>query len=260
MNRPLRIAHLFPELLNLYADQGNIAVLCGRAALRAIEVEVVPIRLGDPLDLAELDLLLLGGGSDREQAVVARGLPFYAADLRQAVEADLPILAVCGGYQLLGNYYELASGERMQGLGLVDMVTRSGGKRERLIGNIAITWQAPYDGVRETIVGFENHGGRTYHDYLPFGQVLRGHGNNGEDGLEGIRYRGLIGTYMHGPLLPKNPHLADDLLTRARAYRGTHEPLAPLPDELEWIAHDQALQSLLPSYRGASAARVSGKA
>lgn len=214
-----------------------------RAQARDLDVEIVPIRLGEPLDLADLDMLLLGGGSDREQAVVARGLPQYQSDMRQAVEAGMPILAVCGGYQLLGDYYELPSGELVKGLRLVEMYTKAGFS-SRLIGNVAIEWTSLEQRSRKTIVGFENHGGRTYHQYPALGKVLVGHGNNGEDRYEGLHYRGIIGTYVHGPLLPKNPHLADHLLTEARAFRGIHEPLAVLDDTLEWRAHDQVLQTL----------------
>lgn len=243
MNRPLRIAHLFPELLNLYADRGNLAVLRARAIVRGLDIEIVPIRLGDPLDLAELDMLLLGGGSDREQMVVAQELPRYRDDFRQAVEADMPILAICGGYQLLGDYYELPTGDMIKGLHLLDMYTQAP-IGPRLIGNVAIEWVTGHKGGRSTIVGFENHGGRTYHPYPPLGRVLSGHGNNGQDGFEGLYYRGVIGTYIHGPLLPKNPHLADHLLTAARAFRGIEEPLTVLDDTLEWRAHEHVLQML----------------
>ena len=240
---PLRIIHLFPELLNLYADQGNIAVLRDRAQRRGWPVCVEQVRLREALDLAGADIVLLGGGSDREQEVVARALPMYRPDLTAAADAGLPILAVCGGYQLLGEYYELGSGERIAGLRLVDMATKAGGKR--LIGNVAVERLTPSgQGTGETVVGFENHVGRTRHEYPAFGRVLRGHGNNGEDGLEGLCHKGIVATYIHGPLLPKNPHIADHLLGLALRRRGVDEPLAPLDDAFEWSAHKSVLQML----------------
>lgn len=236
----IRIAHFFPELLNLYADQGNIAVLVERARRRGIEVQVTRVKLGSDIEFEGMELALLGGGSDREQAVVGRELARYRNDLRLVLEAGMPILAVCGGYQLIGEYYELAGGERIKGLGLVEMATKSG--KNRLIGNVAIEWTDSSGRSRgATVVGFENHVGRTEHDHPAFGRVLKGHGNNGHDQREGIQYKGLIGTYIHGPLLPKNPHIADRLLECALAYRGLLEPLAPLDDALEWRAHDRAL-------------------
>jgi len=244
MSRTIRIAHLFPELLNLYADQGNLAVLCQRGARRDVSVEVVPVRLGSGLDIADFDLLLLGGGSDREQAVVARELFRYAADIKTGIERQLPVLAVCGGYQLLGQYYELSDGTRIPGLGAVDVVTKAGPADQRLIGNIAMTWGHGSVPDHNTVVGFENHGGRTFHDYDALGQVIRGHGNNGLDGMEGICYKGVIGTYIHGPLLPKNPHLADFLLQRALRYRGQPDQLDDLDDGLEWMAHGTVLRML----------------
>ncbi len=243
MTTCIRIAHLFPELLNLYADQGNLAVLAKRAMLRDIEVSITPVKLGCQLDLATTDLVMLGGGSDREQAVVGKELLRYKADLQEAVDAGLPILAVCGGYQLLGSYYELPNKERIKGLSLLDFASIAG--PSRLIGNIAIEWlQADGSLTGKTIVGFENHGGRTHHNYPALGRVLQGHGNNGEDHLEGIQYKGIVATYIHGPLLPKNPHIADHLLQKALRYRGYFEPLSPLDDELAFMAHNDMLKRL----------------
>ena len=241
--KPLRVIHLFPELLNLYADQGNIAVLRDRAQRRGWPVKVEQVRLRQELDLADADIVLLGGGSDREQEVVARALPFYRADLAAAIEAGLPVLAVCGGYQLLGEYYELVGGGRIAGLHVVDMATEAGEKR--LIGNVVVeALDATGRATGETVVGFENHMGRTHHDYPAFGRVLRGYGNNGKDGLEGLCHKGIIATYIHGPLLPKNPHVADRLLRAALRYRGRDEPLPPLDDALEWDAHNSVLHML----------------
>ncbi len=238
----IRIAHLFPELLNLYADQGNLAVLTARARARGIEVKVVPIKLREPIDYRQVDLIMLGGGSDREQRVVSEALASYAPDLRHAIEDGFPFLAVCGGYQLLGHSYELTSGEVLPGLQALDLVTKAG--TSRLIGNIAIELPATLKLARSTVVGFENHIGRTEHAHQALGRVLAGHGNNGVDHAEGIFLKRVIGTYIHGPLLPKNPHLADLLLSYALAYRGDERTLEPLDDTMEWLAHDQMLARL----------------
>ncbi|MCL6515450.1 glutamine amidotransferase [Alicyclobacillus sp.] len=234
MSHSLRIAHLYPDLLNLYADRGNIQTLLRRLQWRGIPAEVVEVGAGDPLRLADYHLVLLGGGSDREQEIVARTLRTARQEWVDAVEAGLPVLAVCGGYQLLGEFYQLPDGEKIPGLALLDLETVAG--EPRLIGNIAI--ESPVCG---TIVGFENHGGRTRHRHEPLGRVIRGHGNNGEDGLEGVRYRNVFGTYIHGPLLPKNPRLADWILETALAYAGMPSALEPLPDELEIAAHEAFL-------------------
>ncbi len=242
MTRKLRLVHLFPELLNLYADQGNLAVLATRAKLRGIEIEIAAIKLGMAINFDEADLILLGGGSDREQAIVGRELLNYRQDLVNAVEAGLPVLAVCGGYQLLGEYYELPNGERVTGLHVIDLITRAG--QDRLIGNIVIKWNENSESDPKTVVGFENHGGRTMHDYLPLGTIVKGFGNNGLDQKEGVQYKGVMGTYIHGPLLPKNPHLADHLIKNALRYRGLADDLATLDDQLEWQAHQSMISRM----------------
>jgi CobQ-like glutamine amidotransferase family enzyme len=244
MKRSIRIAHLFPDLLNLYADRGNILALANRAKWRNIDVQVTPIRLGETFSISDHDIVLLGGGSDREQAIIGQALQQYVPEFHQALEDGMPILGICGGYQLLGKYYQDASGQKIQGLGLLDMVTEAGSTR--LIGNIVI------EDIRtgHTIVGFENHGGRTYHSYEPLGLVKVGYGNNGEDKQEGVRYRNLIGTYIHGPLLPKNPNLTDQILAMALEYRGFDPTLEPLDDDLELYAHRTLVERLLTSAKG----------
>ena len=241
----LTLGHLYPEQLNIYGDRGNILTLRQRAAWRGISLRIVALDLKDALDPDAYDLLFIGGGQDKEQDEVARDLREVKGEgLRAAVESDMPVLAVCGGYQLLAHRYRPAEGNELVGAGILNADTvHSGKKVARCIGNIALTWG------ESTIVGFENHGGRTYlgPGAQPLGKVLAGHGNNSEDHTEGCVYRNAYGTYVHGSLLPKNPHLADHLLTLALARRGggaTSAPLAPLDDAIEWQAHEAMLRRL----------------
>ncbi len=231
MTPPLRVCALYPDLMNIYADRGNIQVLRARCAWRGLGFELNGSTLGDDLDARAHDLFYIGGGQDRDQIAVAEDMVATKRDaLHAAAERGAVVLAVCGGYQLLGRSYQL--GERaVPGIGLVGLETvREQGPR--LIGNCAI--EADLGGGLETIAGFENHGGRTYLDAgeRPLGRVLSGHGNNGRDGLEGVRRDNVFGTYLHGPLLPKNAWLADRLIELAL---GTE--LEPLEDELERAAH-----------------------
>ena len=228
------VGHLYPEYLNIYADRGNMAVLARRAAARGFGLEVRAIGVGERIVPGEHDLLYVGGGQDREQALIAPDLAARRDELQASLSNGVAVLAVCGGYQLLGHSYEL-DGEELPGVGLVDLRTiREPGPR--LIGNCAI--EADLGTGPRVIAGFENHGGRTYlgPDEAPLGRVMSGHGNNGRDGFEGVHAGSVIGTYLHGPLLPKNVWLADRLIELAL---GT--PLEPLPgDELEDAAHASA--------------------
>jgi lipid II isoglutaminyl synthase (glutamine-hydrolysing) len=231
----LRVLSLYPELMNIYADRGNIAVLRARCEWRGIGFEHSGVTIGDPLDPGAADLFYMGGGQDRDQAAVAVDMAEEKRDaLHAAADRGAVVLGVCGGYQLLGHSYQLGE-ERLPGVGLVDLETvREPG--ERLIGNCAI--EADLGTGSRTIAGFENHGGRTYlgPDAEPLGRVLSGHGNNGKDGYEGVRRGNVIGTYLHGPLLPKNVWLADRLIELA-----LDTSLAPLPgDEMEEAAHASA--------------------
>lgn len=208
----LTIGHLYPDQLNLYGDRGNILVLSQRCRLRGIELRVVELGVGDALAPDEYDMLFIGGGQDKEQAPVAQDLyDIKGIGLWAAIEDDMPVLAVCGGFQLLAQYYHPAEGADMKGLGVFDAWTIHKGPRvPRCTGNVAIDWNG------STLVGFENHGGRTYlGTATPLGKVLKGYGNNAEDGTEGAVYRHAYGTYMHGSLLPKNPHFADYLIQLA---------------------------------------------
>jgi CobQ-like glutamine amidotransferase family enzyme len=231
----LRLCALYPELMNIYADRGNIAVLRARCEWRGLGFELRSASLGDSLDPDAHDFFYMGGGQDRDQAAVAHDMAATKRDaLQAAANRDAVVLAVCGGYQLLGNAYEMG-GEELPGVGLVDLRTvREPGPR--LIGNCAIETDLG-DGPR-VIAGFENHGGRTYlgDAEQPLGRVLRGHGNNGRDGFEGVHRRNVIGTYLHGPLLPKNVWLADRLIEVALGM-----DLEPLRDDaLEDAAHASA--------------------
>jgi lipid II isoglutaminyl synthase (glutamine-hydrolysing) len=234
----IRVAHLYPDYLNIYADRGNIAVLARRAAWRGHELEVDAVGMNDPIEAGSHDLYYVGGGQDREQALVApdlagkRGLP-------EAVERGAAVLAVCGGYQLLGRFYRERSGAELPGVGLFPLHTVAGDRR--MIGDVLLECELER-GPRRALAGFENHAGRTILDAgaEPLGRVVAGFGNDGESGFEGCRVGRALGTYLHGPLLPRNPWLADWLLAAALAHRtGVAEApeLEPLPDVLEQEAH-----------------------
>lgn len=234
----LTLGHLYPDQLNLYGDRGNILTLRRRCELRGIELRVVGLGIGDALAPDEYDLLFIGGGQDKEQVPVAQDIyEVKGIGLWAAIEDDMPVLAVCGGFQLLAHYYRPASGPDIRGLGVFDAWTiHKGAHAQRCIGDIAIRWNG------STLVGFENHGGRTYLGTAkPLGKVLKGHGNNAEDTTEGAIYRNTFGTYMHGSLLPKNPLFADHLIRLAlqrkygtsRFYHAQQNGSTP-SDETEW--------------------------
>jgi CobQ-like glutamine amidotransferase family enzyme len=236
----LRLLALYPEQMNIYADRGNIVFLQRRCEWRGIVFTYAAAGMGEALDPAAQDLIYMGGGQDRDQLLVARDLvATKRAALESAVAEGVALLAVCGGYQLLGHGYRLAD-QRIEGLGLADLETvREAGPR--LIGNVEI--EVDLGSGRHRVAGFENHGGRTYlgEGVEPLGRVIRGHGNNGADGFEGVRRHNMIGTYLHGPLLPKNAWLADRLIQLALARREGAEPeLESLDDALEAAAHDSA--------------------
>lgn len=224
----LTIGHLYPDLLNLYGDRGNIQCLMERCLWRGIEAETKYYESDDKIDFNDLDIVLLGGGSDREQMLVCEKLKAIQKDFKSYVEDNGVVIAVCGGYQLLGNYYKTDQG-MIEGLELVDMYTEQ--EEGRLISNIILQ----SDLVDMPITGFENHGGRTcIKDNKPLGKVLYGSGNDGRSGYEGVVYKNVIGTYLHGPLLPKNPQIADWLILHAlqRKY-GSNVELSPLDDKEE---------------------------
>ncbi|MDY6794517.1 MAG: glutamine amidotransferase [Actinomycetota bacterium] len=240
----LRICHLYPELMNIYGDRGNIITLDRRCAWRGYGVEVSSLSIGETLDPEPYDLYFMGGGQDREQILVCEDLHDEKGKaLRHAVEEGAALLSICGGYQLLGSHFITYTGEELPGISLFDASTVGG--EHRFIGNIAV--QCSLEGAGGTLVGFENHSGRTRlgPGCRALGRVLKGFGNNGEDGMEGCVCRGAIGTYLHGSLLPKNPLLADWLILTALRRRYELEELPELDDSLEDAAHRSALRLTL---------------
>ena len=240
----LRIAHLYAEEMNIYGDRGNILTLVKRAEWRGIQVTVETVGRGPVADLSGYDLVFWGGGQDRDQELVFNDAAEHKTDpVKRAVEAGAVVLAVCGGYQLLGRSYMTAAGKTLPGLNLVDLHTVPGARRN--IGNIVI--DVTHLGIEPaTLVGFENHSGKTYlgPGLQPLGRVLRGAGNNGEDGGEGVVSGNIFGTYLHGSLLPKNPHFADLIIGRALS-RKSRVALAPLPSSEELDAHRSVAERLL---------------
>lgn len=245
----LNICHLYPDLLDLYGDRGNILTLAARCRWRGIETAVQRASLGDKLDFQNMDILFIGGGSDREQNLLVEDLMQRKINLQAAIEDGLVVLTICGGYQLLGQYYQTAEGKKIPGLGILDLYTIAGSKR--MIGNVVVELDCLLE-VRQrtplsTLVGFENHSGKTYlgSGLKPLGKVLVGYGNNGEDKAEGVRYKNIFGTYLHGPLLPKNPDFADLLLQLALKRRGYAEQIELLDDRIERLSHQAMLKRLL---------------
>lgn len=230
----MRIAHLYPDLLNLYGDRGNIMCLQYRCRQRGIQVTVDEISVADPFDHTKYDLLFIGGGQDFEQEVLLEDLHRGKdEEIRRAVADGTVVLAICGGYQMLGKYYQTYTGERLDYIGAVDFYTV--GEKERLIGNYA------FDTEFGPVIGFENHSGRTYlgKGAAPLGKMVSGYGNNGRDGTEGVHYKNTFCTYSHGPVLPKNPALADKLIETAMRRRDPSFVLTPLDDSAEDFARDQ---------------------
>jgi len=239
----MTIGHLYPDLLNLYGDRGNIIALQKRCAWRGIDAQVKEFKLNDDIDFSSLDIVFLGGGSDREQLLVCNRLKEIKNDIHTFVDNGGVLVAICGGYQLLGHYYKLKN-ETIEGLSVLDIYTEMGDKR--LIGNVVI--ECNFTGNPFYVVGFENHGGRTYiNGHTPLGTIKYGYGNNGEDALEGVIYKNVIGTYLHGPLFPKNPALTDHILAMAlkKAYPDSFDQLQPLDDSLENNAREYMIKRLL---------------
>ena len=233
----LNICHLYPDILNLYGDRGNIITMKRRLEDRGIKVNIDECSIGQPLNADKYDIFFIGGGQDFEQEVLRRDLSSgKAQDIRTAVEEEKTFLAICGGYQMLGEYYKTWDGVQLDFIGAIGVHTI--GAKERMIGNYMFR-TTPESGDT-VVVGFENHSGKTYlsEQVAPLGMMLSGNGNNGEDKTEGARYKNVFGTYSHGSLLPKNPVLCDFILQTALNHRyDGAEPLAPLDDTLELNAH-----------------------
>jgi lipid II isoglutaminyl synthase (glutamine-hydrolysing) len=229
----IRVGHLYPDYLNIYADRGNIAVLAERARVRGHQLDVCSIGIGDPVPAGAIDLFYIGGGQDREQALVAHDLVEKTGPLSEAAETGAAFLAVCGGYQLLGRFYRDVAGNELPGIGVLPLHTIAGTRR--MIGDVLLDCQW----AGKTLAGFENHAGRTVldNDAEPLGRVVSGFGNDGAHVAEGCRRLRVYGTYLHGPLLPRNPWFADHMLGEALAHAGGPTELEPLADELECEAH-----------------------
>ena len=243
-HQTVRICHLYPDLLNLYGDRGNILCLKRRLEWRGIDCQVDEVKIGDTNPLTDYDIFFIGGGQDFEQEVLLQDLAAgKAANIKAAIEDGKTFLCICGGYQMLGHYYETHDGKKCEFLGAVDLYTK--GSDVRMIGNYAYKTDDSVNGG--TVVGFENHSGKTYlgNGVKPLGTVLKGFGNNGEDGTEGVHYKNVFGTYSHGPVLPKNPEFADALIRCALKEKYQDAALAELPDGFEKKAHDSVLERVL---------------
>ncbi|MGB9682854.1 MAG: type 1 glutamine amidotransferase [bacterium] len=244
MNYRLTIAHLYPDLMNLYGDRGDVVVLVRRAQWRGINVVVIPIYLGDDIP-SDIDIFFMGGGQDREQRILAPDLLNCKGErLKRLANEGIVFLGVCGGYQLFGHYYKPKGEDLLEGLGILDIYTEAGDTR--FIGNVLV--RSRLESYEDKIlIGFENHSGRTYLGNLarPIGEVKIGYGNNGEDKTEGAFQNNVFGTYLHGPLLPKNPWFADLLIEKALKRRYPDFKLSSLDDTLELMAHKRAVEITL---------------
>ncbi len=255
----LNVAVLYPDLLNLYGDRGNARAIERRCAARDVETTITGVQIGDQWSPQAADLILIGGGQDREQRRVQADLQRRGEALREYVAGGGVALAVCAGFQLFGRHYRGGDGEIMEGINVFDAVaTHPGPQIARCIGNVVALWEG------ETVVGFENHGGRTYlnEGQAAFAEVVSGFGNNGGDGLEGARVENAFGTYLHGAVLPKNPRLADRLigLALARRYGPAAGVLAPLDDRAALRAHAEALHTALAGKESALGRRFASRA
>ena len=265
----LTIGWLYPELMSTYGDRGNIICLQKRCESREIDVEIKHLDVGfDDKQLVICDMLFMGGAQDRQQKIVAKDLREKASVLQKMIEDNIPGLYICGAYQFLGKYYKEADGTMLEGLGIMDLYTEHPGENaERLIGNVVISTNVILNSFQDlnhkgipkqvrndterTLVGFENHGGRTYlgENAKPLGTVIKGFGNNGIDKTEGAVYKNSFGSYFHGPILPKNPHFANVLIKLALEKKyGKEVVLRELDDSLEWQAHKAVLKRLSIRY------------
>lgn len=238
----LKILWMYHDLMDLYGDKGNTQVLKIRAEKRGIDVTVDTCTIGEKKDISAYDLFFMGGGADNEQGLIYQDLLSRKENIAKAMEEKTAFLLICGGYQLFGKYYKDQDGNVIDGLGFFDYYTEASDRDHRCIGNIAL--ETEMDGETFKAVGFENHGGQTKNVSSPFGRVLSGHGNTFKGGFEGFMNEQVAATYMHGPLLPKNPKIADKIILRALKKRYGHVGLEPLDDTLENSARDVMLKRL----------------
>ena len=238
----LKILWMYHDLMDLYGDKGNIETLRYRASKRGINVIVDTCTLQEERNIEDYDIFFLGGGADKEQTLIYKDLLERKKSILKAKESGTAFLLICGGYQLFGQYYLDQDGQKIDGLGIYDYYTESSDRDHRCIGNIVV--ETNIHDKKVTVVGFENHGGQTKEVSNPFGKVLVGHGNTFDSGFEGYMDTQTIATYMHGPLLPKNPDIADEVILRGLKRRYTLDYLEPLQDSLEHAAHDAMLKRL----------------
>jgi CobQ-like glutamine amidotransferase family enzyme len=238
----LSIAHLYPDLLNIYGDKGNILTISRRCEWRGITVELHEISIEQSIDPEKYDFYFIGGGQDQQQISVAKRLQEIAPQIKEAVDIGAVFLAICGGYQLFGHYYQPFNADKLEGISILDAYTVAG--NTRFIGNVTIELDESFEILPKTLVGFENHSGLTYlgEGVKPFGKVIVGNGNNGQDMGEGAVYKHVYGTYLHGSLLPKNPHFTDLLISQALSRRYGNIILDPIDSELELMAHSNAIR------------------
>ncbi|MEW5820575.1 MAG: glutamine amidotransferase [Cyanobacteriota bacterium] len=238
----INIAHLFPDLLNIYGDRGNILTISNRCKWRNIEVEITEVDIEDNIDPEKYDFYFIGGGQDQQQITVAKRLKEIAPLVKEAVDSGAVILAICGGYQLLGHYYQPFNADKLEGISILDAYTVAG--NTRFIGNVTIEIDKTLNLNPSTLVGFENHSGLTYlgENVRPIGKTIIGNGNNGKDFTEGAVYKHVYGTYLHGSLLPKNPHFADLLIRQALSRKYNTVELDALDDQLELTAHNKGIK------------------
>lgn len=237
-NITLELAYLYPTLLNIYGDRGNVLTLRKRCEIRGISLNITAIGIDEDVAYGKFDIYFIGGGQDQQQTLVSSDLQLKKKSLAQAIESNAVFLAICGGYQLLGKYYKTNDGVELKGIDAMDLYTIAGDKR--MIGNVLCIEMES----KKTITGFENHSGRTYlgKSIKPLAKVIRGGGNNGEDKFEGVRYKNVFGTYLHGSLLPKNPHLADKIIELALRRKGLKMPEVKIDDTFEILAHKKAIK------------------
>lgn len=238
----LKILWMYHDLMDLYGDKGNAEVLRVRAQKRGINVTLDTCTIGEQRDIRDYDLFFLGGGADREQGLIHEDLLSRKEQIREAMNQNTAFLLICGGYQLFGKYYKDQDGTMVEGLGFFDYYTVASDRNHRCIGNIAV--ETTMDGETFKAVGFENHGGQTKNVSTPFAKVLSGHGNEHQSGYEGFMNDQVLATYMHGPLLPKNPKIADKILQRALRKRHGFVDLKPLDDTIEYKAQEVMLKRL----------------